>query len=138
MTVFLNSHLLSEVELVCDRVAVVNRGRVIASGTLDELLGEQAVVVRVSQLSAEGRARLDEFGTVEADPSDPAQLTIRPIEPARIPDVVASIVQSGGRVHAVAQGRETLEERFLELLGEPPDPEGSTAARRLGDSPADQ
>src|SRR5207302_979542 len=38
MTVFLNSHLLSEIELVCDRVAIVNRGRVVRDGILDELL----------------------------------------------------------------------------------------------------
>src|SRR5664279_3914913 len=130
VTIFLNSHLLSEVELVCDRVAVVNRGRVVASGTLDELLGEQAVVLRVSQLSAEGRARLEVFGTLETDPADPEQITIRPIDPERIPDVVAAIVAAGGRVHAVAQGRETLEARFLELLGAPADPEGPAVAGR--------
>jgi ABC-2 type transport system ATP-binding protein len=130
VTVFLNSHLLSEVELVCDRVAVVNRGRVVASGTLDELLGEQAVVLRVSDLAADARASLAAFGTVETNPADPEQITIRPIDPARIPDVVAAIVAAGGRVHAVAQGRETLEERFLELLGAAPDPEGSAAAQR--------
>src|SRR5262245_2562998 len=39
VTVFLNSHLLTEVELVCDRVAIVNQGRVVASGPLDELAG---------------------------------------------------------------------------------------------------
>ena len=133
VTVFLNSHLLSEVELVCDRVAVVNRGRVVASGTLDELLGERAVVLRVSELSAEARIGLGAFGSVETDPADPERMTIRPVDPARIPEIVAAIVQSGGRVHAVAQGRETLEERFLELLGEAPDPEGATAAHRLGD-----
>lgn len=128
VTVFLNSHLLSEVELVCDRVAVVNRGRVVASGTLDELLGERAVVVRVTDLSAEARAGLAAaFGAPEPDPADPDRLTIRPIDPARIPEVVAAIVQAGGRVHAVAQGRETLEERFLELLGQVP----------AGESPAD-
>jgi ABC-2 type transport system ATP-binding protein len=130
VTVFLNSHLLSEVELVCDRVAVVNRGRVVASGTLDELLGEQAVVLRVSDLSAEARTSLDRFGTVATDPADPEQITIRPIDPTQIPDVVASVVLAGGRVHAVAEGRETLEERFLELLGAAPDPEGSAAAHR--------
>jgi len=133
VTVFLNSHLLSEVELVCDRVAVVNRGRVVASGTLDELLGEQAVVVRVSDLPSEARAALGAYGTVETNPADPDELTIRPIDPARIPDVVAGIVAAGGRVHAVAQGRETLEERFLELLGAAPDPEGSAAAHRAVD-----
>src|SRR5581483_6460617 len=39
MTVFLNSHLLSEVEMVCDHVAIVDGGRVVRSGTLEELLG---------------------------------------------------------------------------------------------------
>ena len=131
VTVFLNSHLLSEVELVCDRVAVVNRGRVVASGTLDALLGEQAVILRVSQLSSEGRARLGEFGSLKSDPADPERITIRPIEPARIPALVTAIVHAGGQVHAVAQGRETLEERFLELLGASPDPEGSAAAQRV-------
>jgi ABC-2 type transport system ATP-binding protein len=136
VTVFLNSHLLSEVELVCDRVAVVNRGRVVASGTLDELLGEQAAILRVSQLSAEGRASLAGFGSLVTDPADQERITIRPIDPERIPDLVAAIVQAGGRVHAVAQGRETLEERFLELLGERPDPEGAAAAHRVTDDRA--
>src|ERR1700716_322746 len=39
MTVFLNSHLLSEVEMVCDRVAIVDRGRVVRSGRLTDLIG---------------------------------------------------------------------------------------------------
>jgi ABC-2 type transport system ATP-binding protein len=137
VTVFLNSHLLSEVELVCDRVAVVDRGRVVASGTLDELLGQRAAVLRVTNLSAEGRARLADFGPLELDPADPDLITIRPIDPGRIPDVVASIVASGGRVHAVGQGRETLEERFLELLGLPADPErpGAAGQRRSAGGP---
>jgi ABC-2 type transport system ATP-binding protein len=133
VTVFLNSHLLSEVELVCDRVAVVDRGRVVASGTLDELLGQRAAVLRVTDLPAEGRARLATFGPLELDPADPDLITIRPIDPARIPDVVATIVAAGGRVHSVGQGRETLEERFLELLGVPPDPEGAAAVHRVTD-----
>jgi ABC-2 type transport system ATP-binding protein len=48
VTVFLSSHLLHEVEQICDRVAVLNHGRVVAEGPVDELLGEEQVVrVRV-------------------------------------------------------------------------------------------
>ena len=57
--VFLNSHLLTEVERVCDEVAIVDHGRVVAAGTLDELLGAATVRVRVTELGAAGRASLD-------------------------------------------------------------------------------
>ena len=46
-------------------------------------------------------------------------LTIRPLDGARIPDLVAAIVAAGGRVHAVEPGRGSLEARFLELVGAP-------------------
>src|SRR3954454_5286797 len=51
--VFLNSHLLTEVERVCDRVAIVDRGRVLAAGRLDELLGEPGIRVRATGLPPE-------------------------------------------------------------------------------------
>ena len=50
---FLNSHLLGEVERLCDRVAIVDHGRVVAAGTLAELLGESAVRIRVTGLPAD-------------------------------------------------------------------------------------
>jgi ABC-2 type transport system ATP-binding protein len=114
-TVFLNSHLLSEVELVCDRVAVVDAGRVIASGTLEELLGEDSVRVHVTGLDPAARAALSRFGPL-TDEGD--WLAIRPIAADRIPDLVAAIVAAGGRVHVVQPGRASLEERFLGLVGE--------------------
>src|SRR4051812_33211009 len=49
-TVFLNSHLLGEVERLCDRVAIVNRGRVVAAGPLADLLGASAVRIRATGL----------------------------------------------------------------------------------------
>ena len=42
--------------------------------------------------------------------------TVRPLDGARIPDLVAAIVAAGGRVHAVEPGRGSLEARFLELI----------------------
>ncbi|MDQ1324079.1 MAG: type transport system ATP-binding protein, partial [Chloroflexota bacterium] len=112
--VLLNSHLLGEVERLCDRVAIVNRGRVIAAGSLAELLGEQAVRLRITGLPAEGLAALAGFGSVSSD--DEGWLVVRPVDPDRIPDLVATVVGAGGRVHAVDPARRSLEALFLGLV----------------------
>jgi len=111
--VFLNSHLLSEVEQVCDRVAVVDHGRVIASGTMDELLGGTAVRVRVSGLTQADKNRLSLYGRID-DEGD--QITFANLDAERVPELVATIVSMGGRVYEVAPRHQTLEDRFLQLL----------------------
>ncbi|TMD35709.1 MAG: ABC transporter ATP-binding protein [Chloroflexi bacterium] len=113
--VFLNSHLLSEVEQVCDRVAVVDHGRVIASGTMDELLGGTAVRVRVTGLEQADKNKLAGFGRID-DEGD--QLTFSNLQPDRVPELVAAIVGLGGQVYEVAPRHETLEDRFLQLLAD--------------------
>jgi ABC-2 type transport system ATP-binding protein len=115
-TVFLNSHLLSEVEQVCDRVAIVDRGRVVAEGTLDELLGGDTVRVRATGLEREAKATLGRYGQVD-DEAD--WLVIRGIDTERVPELVAEIVRLGGRIYAVEPRHESLEDRFLQLLGRP-------------------
>ena len=113
--VFLNSHLLSEVEQVCDRVAVVDHGRVIAEGTMDDLLGGTAVRVRVSGLAQADKNKLLSFGKID-DEGD--QLTFSNLDADRVPELVAQIVEMGGRVYEVAPRHQTLEDRFLQLLEE--------------------
>ena len=113
--VFLNSHLLSEVEQVCDRVAVVDQGRVIASGTMDQLLSGSAVRVRVTGLEAASRAELAGFGPWDEEGD---QLTFTALAPDRVPELVSQIVAMGGRVYEVAPRHQTLEDRFLQLLHE--------------------
>jgi ABC-2 type transport system ATP-binding protein len=111
--VFLNSHLLSEVEQVCDRVAVVDHGRVIASGTMDDLLSGTAVRVRVTGLGQADKNKLASYGRID-DEGD--QLTFASLDVARVPDLVATMVSMGGRVYEVAPRHQTLEDRFLQLL----------------------
>jgi len=114
--VFLNSHLLSEVEQVCDRLAVVDHGRVIATGTMSQILGQDgAVRVRVTGLAAASRTALGEFGKLE---DEGEWLTFRGLHPDRVPQLVSEIVRQGGRVYAVEPRHETLEDRFLQLLKE--------------------
>lgn len=96
-TVFLNSHLLGEVERVCDRVCVVDRGRVVAEGSVDALTGAARGV----------RVRLDD-GWRDFD-----------VAPAEIPALVARLVGEGARIHAVEPKQTTLEDRFLALVRRP-------------------
>jgi len=111
-TVFLNSHLLSEVEQVCDHVAIVDRGRVVGSGPLDELLRGDTVRLRATGLPRDGLTR---FGEIDRDGE---WLVFRGIDGERVPELVAEVVRLGGRVYAVEPAHESLEDRFLRLLRE--------------------
>ncbi|HEX9435561.1 MAG TPA: ABC transporter ATP-binding protein [Candidatus Limnocylindria bacterium] len=115
--VFLNSHLLSEVEQVCDRVAVVDHGRVIASGTLHELLRADTVRIRATGLGDDAHAALARDGF--ALDGDGDRFVARGVAAERVPALVEALVRAGARVHAVEPQHESLEERFLALLKAP-------------------
>ena len=113
-TVFLNSHLLSEVEQVCDRVAIVDKGRVVAQGLMSEVIGgARAVRLRLTGVDGAGAAALAHFGRVEQEDD---WFTVHGVEEAEVPALVAALVQAGAQVHAVAPRHHTLEDRFLQLL----------------------
>ncbi|MGO8722011.1 MAG: ABC transporter ATP-binding protein [Acidimicrobiales bacterium] len=114
-TVFLNTHLLEEAEHVCDRVCVIDRGRSIATGELVDLLGRSSSVrLKVAGLSDDDLAMIARFGDVARDNE---WLTVARIQADEIPALVAAVVSAGGRIGAVIPEQQTLEERFLELLG---------------------
>ena len=115
--VFLNSHLLTEIEQVCDRVAVVDHGRVIASGELDQLLGGgRTVRINATGLTVAAESQLRErFGELVAEGDWYAFQSIRH---ERVPEIVAAAVQLGARIYGVETRSESLEDRFLQLLGE--------------------
>jgi ABC-2 type transport system ATP-binding protein len=116
-TVFLNTHLLEEAEHICDRVAVIDRGRAIATGSLEELLGQRSRVrLKVAGL---GEGWWDDLGRFGAWQRQDEWLLVDGIDPARIPDLVGALVVRGGQVQAVIPEHQSLEARFLELLGAP-------------------
>ena len=114
VTVFLNSHLLTEVERVCDRVAIVDRGRVVAELTMADMLAEGGVRVRVTGLP-DAPAVAGRYGPTRLDGE---WLVVEPLANERVPALVAGLVAAGGLVHAVVPARRSLEERFLSLLGD--------------------
>jgi len=115
-SVLLNSHQLTEVEQVCDRVAIIDRGRVLAIGALAELLRSGGVRLRVTALSEAGREALARHGPVDADG---AWLVVRDAVEEDVPQLVAAVVADGARVYGVELLHPSLEDRFRQLLGEP-------------------
>ena len=126
--VFLNSHLLSEVEQVCDRVGIIDHGRVVASGSLDDVLGQSETQVRVTGLKPSDLAAIEPFGPPSLDGD---RLSIRPMDATRTHELVALLVKMGAQVHDVRSGRGSLEQRFLELVARDRPPEGTPSAARL-------
>jgi len=124
-TVVLNSHLLTEVERVCDRVGIVDRGRVVAEMSMAELTRERGVSVRVTGLDDGGREVAARFAPARVDGE---WLFMDDITDADVPGLVGELVARGGSIHAVVPTRDTLEGRFMSLLA----PDGRSGAGESG------
>jgi ABC-2 type transport system ATP-binding protein len=109
-TVLLSSHLLGEVQQICDRVGIINSGRMVAEHNVDELRGEQELVVR-----AEPRQRAQEilasFGNVHQYDE-----TLRlKVAPERAAEVNRRLVEAGIEVSELRSTERALEDVFFEL-----------------------
>ncbi len=114
-TVLVSSHLLSEVEQTCSHVAVMSRGKMVAQGTVDELLADDGTVrveVGDQALALKVLGRLDGVTSVLVE-DDAVVVELGGVSRA---DVVVALVQAGVPVLGVAS-RRRLEDVFLELLG---------------------
>jgi ABC-2 type transport system ATP-binding protein len=128
VTIFLNSHFLSEVEVTCDRVAIVKRGRVVRMGTLDELTaGALVVEIKAAGLTEELVAGLAQWGRVGRgqgagvrgqDPQLPTSITLSVGTDDVLPAVADWLVRGGARLYALAPQRLSLEELFMRVMTE--------------------
>jgi ABC-2 type transport system ATP-binding protein len=113
-SVFLNSHLLSEVEQTCDRVAIVDRGRIVAAGPLADVVGgSTGVRVRLGASTAGARAILDAYGSVTV--SDGWHV-VAGVAREVVPELVRALAAAGADVYAVEPLTATLEQRFMEVM----------------------
>jgi len=119
MTIFLSSHLLHEVQLLCDEVGVVRQGRLIAAGPVAELLAghetELHVEVDDAERAREVAAALPYVQQVAAE-ADGLRLTV---EPGKAADLNAALVGAGLRVSALTPAAPDLERFYLELVKTP-------------------
>lgn len=124
-TMLFTSHVLSDVELLCDRVAILLHGKVTAYGTMRELLRPDVITVEIELSSAsselrEAIERLPKVSTREAG----ASLVVVTEGNTVVPDVLKLALERGATVESLSPHRESLEDLFLREA--PPDSVTST------------
>ena len=120
-TVFVSSHILSEIEQMADRVAIIARGRLVASGPVHEVLaggGGEGTIVRVRDLAA-GRAALADAGIEATDTDGALRVNAKRADPERISRTLA---ERGLYVSELRPDEADLETVFLELTRDRDDP----------------
>lgn len=128
LAVFVSSHLLSEIQLLCDRVAIISKGRVLAVGGVNELVSRNSPYVlwelepfdRAQELMVNrSDIQLLELGEVTLDDSIIAGMgpnsLITIMDEDLIPEIVAVLVSAEVEVRAVHKINPTLEQLFLKL-----------------------
>jgi len=116
VTIFLNSHLLSEVERTCDRVAILNKGSIIRSGSRCDLSEKERHLELVVDGLTEGLVRrLDELSQKPLAIADGA-VRLYPADESAVLDIHRAIVEHGGRLQSLRWQGETLEEVFYRLV----------------------
>ncbi len=117
-TVFLNSHLLSEVEVTCDRVVFVKGGRVVREMTLGAADRDLEVELRLERTSPEVLAALARFGRDLRE--DGAFLRLRIDGEEHLPEMTRWLAAQGIGLYHLAARRPSLEDLFLEIIGDVP------------------
>jgi ABC-2 type transport system ATP-binding protein len=112
-TVFFSSHILSDVEMLCDRVCILRRGEVVVAGSLRELLaeGKRRSEVTVGGFNEELREALAPIAQVTRKVGDSLVMEVE--GDAAVRAVVERVLVSGARLESVTPKRETLEDLFV-------------------------
>ena len=114
-TVLLSSHLLGEVEQVCDRVGVIHKGRLISEGAVTDLRGGEALIVRAEPVEEAAKIAEKLEGVERVEMND--GLLRLTTGPERAAEINAKLVSAGLRVSELRFAERSLEDAFLELTG---------------------
>jgi len=118
ISIFLNSHQLADVEVLCDRVAIINQGRILKIGVPQQLFeGLLTLEVHVDQASAELLRRLSFVCKhVWREDDDPSLLFCQVQKEEQAADIANVIHSCGVRLYSLAPVRHTLEQLFLDTI----------------------
>src|SRR5262245_43374313 len=115
-TIVLSSHLLDEVEKTCDHVAIVDQGRIVAQGPIEDLRGGGNVVIVEVDRPAKARALLAAHAAVKSVADAGGPLTIELVDGTEaVPELNRRLVEAGLAVRRLEPRQASLEQRFLEI-----------------------
>ena len=120
--VLLNSHLLGEVEQVCDHVVILDRGRVVRSGPLADVAVGAEVRVTLELLDDDAVAVLQGFGRIAAQDAHTALLALDDV--AAVPALATALVRRGHGIRELVPLQRSLEDVFVDLVGTTGESEG--------------
>jgi ABC-2 type transport system ATP-binding protein len=115
-TVLLSSHLLGEVEQICDRVGVISNGKLVRQSTVQDLIGEEGVLVRAQPLDRAQQMLATMFGSGAISRQDGA-LHLK-VKPEQSTEINRQLVSAGIAVSELRPFERSLEEVFFQLTGE--------------------
>ena len=114
-TVFLNSHLLGEVENICDRIAIIKSGRILRQGSMEDILeGRTMLHIQAGNLAPSALARLRELDPQLACSGDSVEMTVAGKD--QIPSVARLLLEQGCDIYELVSRRESLESLFISLV----------------------
>jgi ABC-2 type transport system ATP-binding protein len=117
-TVFMSTHILSDIEALCDNVAILRKGRLAATGKLDELLtshGEtQAFEVVIKGISAEELEKLCSGINISNIDAKPNGANLQVTDEAEIEKILRKMKPAGGKLVSILPVKQSLEELFVE------------------------
>jgi ABC-2 type transport system ATP-binding protein len=118
MSIFLNSHQLADVEALCDRVAIINEGRILKVGAPQALFDEALTLeLRVSPISEQLLHRLGLVALAVRQEADaPCSLLVEVQNEEAAADVAAVVHECGARLYSMAPYRRSLEQLFLQTI----------------------
>jgi ABC-2 type transport system ATP-binding protein len=115
-TVLISSHLLSEVELMCTRVGVIKKGKIVAEGTIDELRGAATLTVRGTPADLAQTVLVRDVGPEKVTALDDGSFSLK-VDAQRTAEINQHLVEAGVAVTELHMDERSLEDIFMELTG---------------------
>jgi ABC-2 type transport system ATP-binding protein len=112
-TVFLSSHILQDIEMICDRVAILLNGEIINQGRLDDLVSQDILFTEIT-VSQINKKDLESFGKTLTHYGDKSLIKI--YDPNKVQEILQLITEKKGKVHSLVPRTQTLEDIFVGMV----------------------